>query len=410
MNDNRFAEEQCDIIFEDAAVVGNRICFPAWNVNGLFSMDTDLVEVGFECIFPFEHLCAQRLFGCICCNGDSLFLGPHEGDSFYEFRISDRSLHKMMLPEWLNQKHYSFTISFSYKEYVYFAGAFFPGILRYCPEEERWENIDGWVFEVNRNQIYDGPFFVKGACILDGVAYLACAKAEYVLAIYLDEADWNLVRLGEEGHCYSDICCDGNNIWLAPKVFGQPVIVWNPKDGKRTSYQFPWHRLGEKGVRYFHWRISYAGQRIWLFPVAPGVDMGVAFIVGISISDGEVRMIDVPVTGEKGVSSWLVFRDGEKVLFSDMKTENLFALSAENEEVERLALKWNLWAYMLYEGCKMVNANQGNHLENIWKETGKYSLPVLLSEIEKKASKDISRERHVCLGRRIHTEIMNDIM
>lgn len=393
----------CDNIFEDGVAVGDRIYYAAWNRNGVFSMDGEDYTVRFHGTFPECHEEAARLFGCVCHNGKSLFFGPHNAGYFAEYDLRAEIIRKVPCPFIEKGQKPKFQIAFSYKECVFFIGASVPYILSYDTNNGAWKKIDGWESKLEAGKVRNGYFFQKGFFLSGGTAYLASSQSNYLLKLHLDEQRGELIRLGNEKYCYSDLCNDGSSLWLAPMMLQQPLVRWDLLTGEQSEIHVRLERPLEKVVPLsgFGWRICCVDGAILLFPVSPGCDTDSGYVLKYDVDQDRLYSLNMPGVEEKvhGLSSWLQFRQGKEVWFCNVKTQKLYTVHPAIDSIKEKNIVWERDSLIRWEAERLRKISDRGGNNGLLLEIDDFSLPVLINTSVGMAQR--TDERNANIGRRI---------
>lgn len=228
-------------VFENFYDDGEQFWFTDYLYNALVRIDKSTWEAEYIGIFRNEKLNSQRLYTSTVEMGGKLYFTPFSANTIAVFDKATRQFDEIKMDccpvgsTGYNEKM-KFYSSVKYENWIFFIPFSFPGIVRYDTASGELDCFWDWREDLERRMPKTDAFYFKGAIVLGHCIYAAAASTNAVLVFDMKSNQSTLHTVGEEGFCYSGICYDGVNFWLAPR-FGTACVKWCEKTGQYSVFE-----------------------------------------------------------------------------------------------------------------------------------------------------------------------------
>ncbi len=262
--------EAATLAFETLCDDGESFWCTAYEYNALFKIDKATWQVEYAGCFPHEKLDGLRLYTAIAkCDG-RLFFAPGRAEEIAVFDIGSKTFTKIQIkkPDSIalvkNSHHLKFCDIVLRGDYLYFVPCSYPAFVELniatgevCYYSDWLSKLSGYI-----NDPLEAFFWHKSAMIGSSFFVAAC-NANAVVSFNMDTRTSIAHEVGSASNRYSDICYDGERLWMAPRHDG-PIVAWDPKTGRWT--EFGAYPEEFSNAKYSFNDIVYSNGHVWAFP------------------------------------------------------------------------------------------------------------------------------------------------
>lgn len=253
------------IAFEKYADSGEKIFFPAYDHNCLYSMNKKTYEIEYIARIPELELVGKRTFFSVAYYNESIILIP-----FYKYSIWVYDLKTQKFSIFSIKKNGDFDVTIDMPEEALFSSYsiynnklfvfphYYPAIIEIDMEEWTINYNQKPIVELNVKKKNAQPF-VTNVFTQCEYAYCAIANSNNILVYNMKNDDYVIHAVSNSSCGFNGIFKDGNNIVLTPRLTGA-VLLWdeNGKKAKEFSnypkgfkYQcIPFHNAIKNGDEY----------------------------------------------------------------------------------------------------------------------------------------------------------------
>ncbi len=254
-------KEKIQLFFNAVAMVDDKIGYAsAYNLNGLFKINTESGKCEYLTRFPDEALKTKNLHFCAEYSCGKVFFFPQIGKYISVYHILSGEIQTIELPQ-TEYAYYSqrmkFAQSFLFQDKIYAVGASYPAIIEIAP----------WNLEL---KIYPLDFgerkilFRAGGTLYDRSFYIPSVTSNILLQFCMEDKKSFLIEMPEGYQGAWSAACDGKRVWLAPRYHDDPIVYYDIlRRETGTIDRFP---EGFTGGDDLFLRCIYRNGFIWMYP------------------------------------------------------------------------------------------------------------------------------------------------
>ncbi len=246
-----------NILFERYVDVGDKIIFPAFNHNCLYSMEKESKYVEFLGEIPCSKMCSRREFFSIAMYKDIIILIPYEHDSIVLYDIVSRRFKTIELRKassFDNIKNsienYKFAYCAIWGNRLYAFPHFYPALVVLDLDTHELVYDTEFIDVMEVNKTYGEPY-VTDIDVIGSKVYgsLGCFNGIMIYDMLLGTLD--ICRIDYSGEGFNGIKVDGDNIILSPRLKGT-IAIYNQKSNECYEYTTYPEGCDDKQIIPFH--------------------------------------------------------------------------------------------------------------------------------------------------------------
>lgn len=177
----KLKEKQQTIYFHDMIKVDNEIWFSAINRNGLYRMNDKASRMELMHYFPDEGFFATFLHSKVFSCGKKIISVPFQARQIHVFDRETKKMLAMDFSEISDSIGYSFfDIALQDKNVIYMIPCRYKKMIRYDVSLGELKEIDVIKDDYKHKWNKEGPFVLKGACIVESKIYLSSFSADFI--------------------------------------------------------------------------------------------------------------------------------------------------------------------------------------------------------------------------------------
>jgi hypothetical protein len=218
--------------FESCHDDGAHIWFCAYWFNALFKCDKETWTAEYIGSFPGERSDGVRLFSDVAACGDKLYFAPMTADAAAVYDMKKNAFGRIDLAPVDAEKYPDYSPYAKFGQIVSAGGGlflipgFYPAIVRIDARTNAVSYITDWAprIEKIKNDLF---WYFYGVAAVGEKLYISACCASAVAVLDTERLTCEVFSLGKSKAGYNGICCDGENLWLAPRrtVNGAAVLV-----------------------------------------------------------------------------------------------------------------------------------------------------------------------------------------
>lgn len=229
------------IIYERYADLGEKIIFPAFNHNCLYSLDKKTKNVEFLGIIPELKLIQKRSFFSVAEYKGKVFLIPFNANSIVVYDIHTRDFALLELRKACSFKNVQkatedgkFACCSQYKNQLFLFPHFYPALTILDMETFEIQYDMAFVSKIEQNKFNDEPYIgdidVQGKLVYGSIG---CSNSIVIYDMDAKKADFKDIQYSGEG--FNGIKIDDKYLVLAPRKQG-PIVLFNVENGDSEEY------------------------------------------------------------------------------------------------------------------------------------------------------------------------------
>ena len=249
------------INFYDVMVDEKVIWSVSWNLNGLFSFDTETNNLRFHGEIPNERAFEANLCVSLTKNKNSIMMAPYNSNCITKYDMDNSVFETIPLEGYVEHK-FSDVLSFSGN--TYFVPYSYPALLKYNIKTSDISKISDICAEFPEIKASNYEcYFRKGAFIRDN-SIMMITSAANVIANYNSESnEYRIYRVGNSDNKFISMVHDGKNYWLLT-LDGQ-LLKWNEQTESVEEINFYQNALMHNETQSFAFLVVFE-KSIFVFP------------------------------------------------------------------------------------------------------------------------------------------------
>lgn len=252
------------ISFSEILQVENGIVFFSPDGNGLYFLEKGRKEA--DLLAHFEAGAEELPYKTIIKAGNKMFLPPCMADDIVVYDCDTKKLRAVGLDKaYAGEKEiFKFWTGIAYGDYVYFAGHYYPAIIKMNIHTLEMSYLTDWVEKLEKKRMLrDEPYLGTGM-IQEDIAFFPCCCANMILKLNLKTDETRLCEIPADVNGFNGICFFENTYWMTSRNSNK-IVLWN----QSTEHVETMEVEAEKqniGKHLFRPPVMLNG-RLYLFPV-----------------------------------------------------------------------------------------------------------------------------------------------
>ena len=276
---------------------GEYLWFSAIEFNALLRINKTTREVGYMGSFPKHDVSAAWISRYMAENTGKLYFAPYNSRYFYVYDIFCHEFEEIIMPPEINEKVclFSFFSVVSYKNFIFYVGYMFRGIVRYDVRTGESICFDKWIDDANAILGVQSHHQLVRICAVNNKLYCPFKSEKAILVFDMDTGTSKIYQLDTAAVGFRDLTHDGTHIWLVPQEECSYLVKWIESSNELIEYENP------TNVREGVWNIHYSMGYVWCFPSTSNISLK------INIENCEITVVEELVDEflQKMNSDWI---------------------------------------------------------------------------------------------------------
>ena len=230
------------VIYERYADLGEKIIFPAFNHNCLYSLNKKTKDIEFLGVIPGLKLIDKRSFFSVAEHSGKVFLIPFNADCIIVYDIKAGNFLSLKLKKACSFKNVKqvtedgkFACSSKYKNKLFIFPHLYPALVMLNLETFELQYDSEFVSRIEQNKFNEEPY-IGDIDVLGKMVYgsVGCSNSIVIYDMDSQKAVFKNIQYSGEG--FNGIKIDEKYLVLAPRKQG-PVVFFNMENDSYEEYE-----------------------------------------------------------------------------------------------------------------------------------------------------------------------------